>query len=980
MIGRSNDLGLLRQLCRSAGAGAGGAALVDGLPGAGKTSLLRALVDEAPELRAFWGRSPQEGGAPAYWPWREIASTAGWHDLDWTGASDQWSLWARVAETVTAAARDHPLLLLVDDLHAAEGDTVRMTAYLASVLRDAPVALVVAARPDERLAALARACTTTLSLAPLDDAESDKVIDLHARTALNAESRAVIRGVAEGNPLVLRELARGAGDGRLPREVRVTVEQRLAPLDQQTRTMVNAAAVLGRAFDLATLAGLIDLPPAEVLALLGPLRDHGILVGEGPRWSFSHQVVRDSVYEALPEEVRLDTHRKAALALDPQLGPASVAEHLLAAVPLVPSAQAVAAAREAAAEAARVSAYADRASLLARALPLVPDGPTRLDVLLDLGEALLAAGSVGAAAETFDEALTIAGQLGDEPARARALLGRCALVESTWAITEHLPALADAARAVEVLGADAWLVRLLARRATLQIGSGQPRAGLADAQRAVAVARALDDPQLLGTALSALHMCCWAPERLDLALAIADDLVVAADTSGDLDLMLEAAVASMVDALRTGDLAALDHALDRAAAIADRSGSPRHLFFVLTRRAMRALVVGRLSEAASLLRRAEEIGATIEEPDAIQVVWGAQFLVLAELQPREDLVAFANFLESWIEQEPRVAAVAANFLAAAGDLDGARRLLVIAIAAMDGKLEAPRQSDPAWLVVMALSAVAIGDQELAEQVAALIEPYGGLLIVNAGAVTFCGAADHWLGLLAGVRGRASEARTLLEGAVAAYRAMGATWFERSASSALEGMSAAPVHSAPAERRAMMRRTDDGWQIGWIDQAAQLPDVRGLHHLHALLSSPGREIHSADLVRPGASALVDSTAKDALLDDTAKAAYRRRVQHLQEVIADAETDGDTARASESQAELDVLLDELRRAVGLGGRDRPLADDAERARVAVRKAVTSAVTRLAEHDATLAAHLRTSVRTGLFCSYQPDPTAAVSWTLA
>ena len=150
MVGRTADLGVLRRLCRSASAGAGGAALVEGVAGAGKTTLLRALVDDVSDLDALWGRAPQEGGTPTYWPWREIASAAGW-DVSWQGATDLWSLGAELTARIRQSARVRPLLLLVDDLHAADDDTVRMTAYLASVLRDSPVALVVAARPDERL-------------------------------------------------------------------------------------------------------------------------------------------------------------------------------------------------------------------------------------------------------------------------------------------------------------------------------------------------------------------------------------------------------------------------------------------------------------------------------------------------------------------------------------------------------------------------------------------------------------------------------------------------------------------------------------------------------------------------------------------------------------------------------------------------------------------------------------------------------------
>ncbi|MFN2522823.1 MAG: AAA family ATPase, partial [Mycobacteriales bacterium] len=77
ILGRASELGVLRRLCRSAAAGAGGAVLVEGLAGVGKTTLLRALVGEAEGLQVLWGRAPEEGRAPAFWPWREIAAVGG---------------------------------------------------------------------------------------------------------------------------------------------------------------------------------------------------------------------------------------------------------------------------------------------------------------------------------------------------------------------------------------------------------------------------------------------------------------------------------------------------------------------------------------------------------------------------------------------------------------------------------------------------------------------------------------------------------------------------------------------------------------------------------------------------------------------------------------------------------------------------------------------------------------------------------------
>ncbi len=893
IVGRASELATLRRLGRSAGAGAGGSAVVEGIAGVGKTELLRALVSELPELRAVWGRVPEEGGAPAFWPWREITSTAGW-DVSWEGDADVWSRGARIADAVRSAAAEHPLLLLVDDLHAADDDTVRMTSYLAAVLHDAPVVLVVASRPDERLGGLSQ-ISTTLSLEPLTDEDSGRVIDLHAAGQVSEDARREILRVAEGSPLVLRELSRAAGTGRLTHGLRSSVQQRLAPLPVDARDLVERAAVLGRAFDVRTLAELSGRAPDDVVGLLDGARRLGVLDGEGPRWSFSHQIVRDVVYRSLSEDHRLALHRDAAAALRASAGgrgPGLVAEHLLRAVPVVPAVEAVEAARAAAAETA---AAGERAELLTRALPLVEEESLRLRVLLDLGDARLASGAVHAGAEAFADAVALAGRLGDQPARARALLGRCAIVETSAAALEHVPALIDAAATARSTGDEPSLVRLLARIATLRATDGDGRAAIPHAQEALDVARGLPaDPVLLATALGALHVCCWAPGLEAESARTSAELVEVATASGDLDLALEAEVARMVDALRTGDLALLDEALARAGGLAERSGSPRHHFFVLSRRGMRAIVAGRLAEAAALLAKAYAVGSSIEEPDALQVLWGAQFLVLAELNSREELLSFADALAEMSASEPKLAVVEANLRAAAGQPEEARRLLAFSLDDLE-PAEAGHGLDLAWLALMANVAVSVGDRELAARVERSVTAFRGTMIVNAGAVTFCGITDHWLGLLAGTQGRTDEARTLLSGALDVYEAMGATWFVRRVREELADLDGRQEPASLAARGAVLRRTADGWEAGWAGHEGRFPEARGLHHLHTLLGTPHTEVHAADLMRPGASAMVGGGARDALLDDTAKRAYRERITALQSVVSEAEELGDVDRA-------------------------------------------------------------------------------------
>lgn len=88
----------------------------------------------------------------------------------------------------------------------------------------------------------------------------------------------------------------------------------------------------------------------------------------------------------------------------------------------------------------------------------------------------------------------------------------------------------------------------------------------------------------------------------------------------------------------------------------------------------------------------------------------------------------------------------------------------------------------------------------------------------------------------------------------------------------------------------------------------------------------------------------------------------------------------AREWRAKAEVCARVDGLRLAVGLGGRSRTATSDAERARVAVRKAITTALDRLAEHDTAFAEHLRIHVRTGIYCRYETDPTNPIEWDVS
>jgi hypothetical protein len=109
--------------------------------------------------------------------------------------------------------------------------------------------------------------------------------------------------------------------------------------------------------------------------------------------------------------------------------------------------------------------------------------------------------------------------------------------------------------------------------------------------------------------------------------------------------------------------------------------------------------------------------------------------------------------------------------------------------------------------------------------------------------------------------------------------------------------------------------------------------------------------------------------DAVLDDQAKRAYRRRLQELDREVADAEERGDPDRVEAGRTERDAIAHELAAALGLGGRDRGLGDPSERARKAVTERIRYSMARIAAVHPELAGHLQASVTTGSSCVYLP-----------
>src|ERR1700687_2490853 len=217
---------------------------------------------------------------------------------------------------------------------------------------------------------------------------------------------------------------------------------------------------------------------------------------------------------------------------------------------------------------------------------------------------------------------------------------------------------------------------------------------------------------------------------------------------------------------------------------------------------------------------------------------------------------------------------------------------------------------------------------------------------------------------------------------------------------------ANVFQSTSPEQAMFRKEGEFWVIGYGRKSFRLKDTKGLGYLAHLLRHPGAEFHVLDLAGGIAARRDDDeTGQSArglprgdedlekagihigslgdageMLDEQAKVDYRRRLSELREELEEAKELGNVERAEQAEQEIDALTRELSRAVGLGGRNRRAASASERARQTINKTIKSVLERIAQGDAQLGDILSRCVKTGTFCSYQPDPDFPIGWEFA
>ena len=363
-VGRDEELRAAAATLRRARAGSGGLTLVTGESGIGKTSLTLAVAQQShgTGVVTAWAAHPSGIMLPQLWTWIQLLrqlgdelgeparravrrATPGTVDAlvpEWNdgGASVPAAGFALVEGIVTALrvlAADHPLLLVLDDLHLADDASLDALGMLTAQFPRVPIQLIGswtfygADRPinRDRFHALLRSNDTSMmQLTGIDRAAAAHLVaaTVGAETPVDVSER--VWQQAAGNPFYIKELARtldGAdrlGAASLPKAVLGVVSRRVSALDGPARRVLSAAAVVGPEFDVADLSDIVELPISTLQARLRPAFENGLIdeVGERPgAFRFSHGLLRDGVLAQLPTTERTTVHAAVATTRAPTL-------------------------------------------------------------------------------------------------------------------------------------------------------------------------------------------------------------------------------------------------------------------------------------------------------------------------------------------------------------------------------------------------------------------------------------------------------------------------------------------------------------------------------------------------------------------------------------------------------------------------------------------------------------------------------------
>jgi DNA-binding SARP family transcriptional activator/tetratricopeptide (TPR) repeat protein len=839
-VGREPQLAELLAGLDEALAGRGRLFLLAGEPGIGKSRLAEQLAAQAKARGAevLVGRCWEAGGAPAYWPWVQALRTyvreldadvlraqlgpgaaelaqlipelrARLSDLPEPLAFDsetaRFRLFDATTEFLRNASLQRPILLLLDDLHAADAPSLLLLQFLVRELGETRVLLVavyrdVAPIPGQTLmetlaAVIAEPVTRRLTLDGLSAAEVGEYVEATASEIASAELVEALHAETEGNPLFFGEMVRllrvegvsaeSTTDVRLgiPQSIRDVIARRLSHLSEECNRILVLASVIGREFGLEALARMGGTSEEELLDTLDEAMAARVVSGGlagTARLRFSHVLIRDTLYEGLTSARRVRLHRLLVDALETLYGDepgphlTELAHHSIAGRDLEKGLRYASRAGD---RAQALLAYEEAARLYEMALDTLSlarplNEQARCELLISLGQAKARAGDSLAARRAFFDAASIARRLNAprELARAAAGYGGRFMWARAGRDDRLRPLLEEglAALPAEEVELRAMLLSRLAG-VLRDEHSRDHRDRLS--REAVELARRTGNPTALAHALDGRLAAISAPDTIAECLALVRELREVAERIADPERVANALDHKRTRYVMVGDLREAEAALETEAHLFTELRQPGQQWQVYSARAMFALAAGRLAEAEELISQAFALGEAAL-PDVAIPVYRLQCHGLRDLQGRLPEVAPAiRDLVTEYPTRPVFRCVLGHVHAKLGHPAEARQ--AFDYFARDHFAALP--FDQEWLYgvsLLAETADLLGDSVSSAVLYRLLVPWAAFSAADH-PEGFRGSAARYLGMLATIGKRWDDAELHFEDALAMNASMGA---------------------------------------------------------------------------------------------------------------------------------------------------------------------------------------------------------------
>ena len=845
-VGRRPLLDALAGHVAALSEGRGALVLLEGEAGVGKTRTVDELMAFAARagVPAVRGGANPPAGAPPFWAWNEALRTlskirpmttlreAVPHLFQWPPAPsaeeaepERFRDLRRLASGLHELARSGPLVIVLEDLHAAGFSTWEMVEYVASHPGSAPLMLLATYRPAAIASSDAwhpierRIVESGLGrhhpIPPLGEIETAYLVEQSAGRPIPGGALQDLHRHTLGIPFYAVQLAESLGaetdaDNSEPWRERIErsavdlLRGRLSRLSDAARSVISLASVFGPAFDAYDLQRL-----AHGHALGDALHEAAALhlVRRSPSdddvHQFAHALVRDALYfdfMTRDESGCRAAHLAVARILGPD-DPTAIAHHLCAAGRLAGStaiAEGVARAARASASAGdlegAVALYDDAIRSLDAFVP--HDDPDRLEMLIASGELGVRSTRPDRARALLTEAIGIARTSGRGDLLARGVLARVHRTEIVGlADPETIGLLKEAIDALGE-GAEGVSARLHSR---LAIELRYAPDGRAEATQEIDVALSLAheaaDPRAIAGVLEDASLVRWSVADPEAWLELNEAIVAAAREAGDTELLFQGVKGLATAHLELGDRPAFEREMGRCEEIAEAHPSPFLRAVVAGLRGTRAFLDADLPAAERFALEGASAGL-----DAITPLAAGQ-LYYHRLESGR-LAETEGALRSFAAESPGVAIwpiALARCLVATHRTDEARDAL-----RRLGELDAIPK-DRNWLPAIALfaeSAVIARDHELARSARSALEPYARVNVVMGNGSLFAGQTTHYLGMLCGLLGDLGHAETYLDHALEMHRAMSAeSWCLRTQAEQLHVAAAASERGRDREEAA-----------------------------------------------------------------------------------------------------------------------------------------------------------------------------------